>query len=58
MKPETGRGNQTKQTPITVYIDTDNSTDSRYVCAVASRIVNSVFSRPRKMKLKFEKTVA
>ena len=52
---KTGRGNQTRHTPITVYIDTDDPKDSRYVCAIAPRIINSVFSRLRKMNLRLDK---
>ncbi|MBT4720026.1 MAG: hypothetical protein HN632_01855 [Rhodospirillaceae bacterium] len=55
MKLPTGRGKQTKHTPITVYIDTDHPKDSRYVCAIAPRIINSVFSRLRRMKLRLDK---
>jgi len=55
LKLPTGRGKQTKHTPITVYIDTDNPKASRYVSAIAPRIINSVFSRLRKMKLRLDK---
>ena len=55
LKLPTGRGKQTKHTPITVCIDTDDPKDSRYVCAIAPRIINSVFSRLRKMKLRLDK---
>ena len=55
MNIKTGRGNQTRHTPITVYIYTDDPKDSGYVCAIAPRIINSVFSRLRKMNLRLDK---
>ena len=55
MNIKTGRGNQTRHTPITVYIDTDDPKDSGYVCAIAPRIINSVFSRLRKTNLRLDK---
>jgi hypothetical protein len=58
MKLKTGCGKQTRQTPITVCFDTDDPKDSRYVCAIAPRIINSVFSRLRKMNLKLDKNGA
>ena len=55
MNLPTARGNKTKHTPITLYIDTDDPKDSRYACAIAPRIINSVFSWLRKMKLRLDK---
>ncbi|MAF47671.1 MAG: hypothetical protein QF393_06735 [Rhodospirillales bacterium] len=54
VKAQPAKGRRSRQVPITVYIDTDSPKHSRYVCAIAPRIINKVFSRLRKSKLKLD----